>query len=264
MSERNPRINEKLSKKKNDDNAKRTHSRCCCYSVKAFKSNVRARAYLCFLSASNPSEFTEKNRGSKMYVGTSSAASEEERHCFKASCKVKLSCTRKSFRCHKTTLFLIVLFVWPSFDDDDIFAINLLFFLLLSPSSSRESANARRLPETDGREEETTRTLAAGRRQMPTERFRTEGREEDVMVIRGRKCALYPKKSNDFSCSRDLKDDTITTIWDIRHNSQSYMCITNVIKSKTTTLCRLSLRIDTRRFVSTCGIFCARRRRRRP
>ena len=190
MSKRKPRMIKKLSKKKNDDNAKRTHSRCCCYSVKAFKSNVHARAYLCFLSASNPSEFTEKNRGSKMYVGTSSAASEEERHCFKASCKVKLSCTRKSFRCHKTTLFLIVLFVWPSFDDDDIFAITLLFFLLLSPSS-RESANARRRLETDGREGYETR---AGRRQMPTERFsRTEGRE-DVMVIRGRKCALYPKK----------------------------------------------------------------------
>ena len=139
---------------------------------------MSARTYLCFLSASNPSEFTEKNRGSKMYVGTSSAASEEERHCFKASCKVKLSCTRKSFRCHNTTLFLIVLFVWPSFDDDDLFAINLLFFLLFSPSS-RESANARRLLETSGREGCETR---AGRRQMPTERFRTEGRE-DVMVI---------------------------------------------------------------------------------
>jgi len=160
-----------FSKKKHDD-AKHIHSRCCCYSG---SNQMSARTYLCFLSASNPSEFTEKNRGSKMYVGTSSAASEEERHCFKASCKVKLSCTRKSFRCHNTTLF----FVSFGVDDDDIFAINLLFFLLLSPSSPRESANARRLLETSGREGCETR---AGRRQMPTERFRTEGRE-DVMVI---------------------------------------------------------------------------------
>ena len=145
---------------------------------------MSARTYLCFLSASNPSEFTEKNRGSKMYVGTSSAAS-KERHRFKASCKVKLSCTRKSFRCHNTTLFLVSFEV----DDDDIFAINLLFFLLFSPSS-RESANARRLLETDGRDGCETR---AGRRQMPTERFRTEGRE-DVMVVWRKKCALYPKK----------------------------------------------------------------------